>query len=156
MLLNGDNSVTGGLQTVNGFAKGNFFIGVGTGLDYYSYRSVPVFADFRYQFGHKVNKVFLYGDAGINCNWVQEEFHTKPTIWNGNQSNKFKNGLYTDAGIGLNAGVKNGNAFVLSLGYSKKNMAEEVTQLDWRSNEFQTDTRKYRFNRIVFKIGFRF
>ena len=92
-LLNGDNSVTGGLQTVNGFAKGKYFIGAGTGLDYYSYRSVPVFADFRYQFGQKVNKIFLYGDAGVNCSWVQDEFHEIPTAWNGERTNNFNNGI---------------------------------------------------------------
>ena len=48
--LNGENEVSAGLQSVNGLQRGNFFAGVGVGLDYYIHRSVPLFADLRYEF----------------------------------------------------------------------------------------------------------
>jgi hypothetical protein len=155
-LVNGDNGVTGGVQTVNGFAKGPLFAGIGIGLDYYQYRSIPVFADVRYEMGKKRNKFFAYGNAGINCSWVQQEFLEEPVIWNGNRSNNFKNGFYSDAGIGLVAGFKNGNAFILSLGYSRKTMEEKITYDDWRTGDPQTDINTYRFNRVIVKAGFRF
>lgn len=156
VLVNGNNGVSAALQTVNGFVKGPWFAGIGLGLDYYQYRSVPVFADVRYELGTKKNKFFLYGDAGINFSWVQDEFLDEPVIWNGNRSNNFNNGLYSDAGIGLSAGFKNGNAFVLSLGYSRKTTEEKITYDDWRTGNKQTDVNTYRFNRVLLKAGFRF
>ncbi len=47
-LINGNNGVSAAMQTVNGFTKGPWFAGIGLGLDYYQYRTVPVFADVRY------------------------------------------------------------------------------------------------------------
>ena len=155
-LVNGSNGVSAAIQTVNGFSKGPLFAGIGLSLDYYQYRSVPVFADVRYELGKKRNKVFVYGDAGINCSWVQEYYNDWPQPWERNRSNNFNNGFYSDAGIGLSAGFKNGNAFVLSLGYSRKTMEEKITYDDWRTGNSQTDVNTYRFNRVLLKAGFRF
>jgi hypothetical protein len=155
-LINGDNAVSVAFQTINGFQKGGWFAGAGIGLDYYLYRTVPLFADIRYEFGKKKNKFFLYGDAGVHFDWVQDYFYDDPTIWNGNRRNKFTNGLYTDAGVGLSAGMKNGNAFVLSLGYSGKVMDERISHWDWRTGNIQTDVNTYRLRRIIVKLGFRF
>lgn len=155
-LVNGNNGVSAAMQTVNGFSGGPWFAGVGLGLDYYQYRSVPLFADVRYEMGQKRNKAFLYGNAGINFSWAQNYFYDEPVIWNGNRSNDFNNGFYSDAGIGLSAGCKNGNAFILSLGYSRKTMQEKITYIDWRTGNPQTDVNTYRFNRVILKTGFRF
>jgi hypothetical protein len=155
-MLNGDNGISAAIQTVNGFTKGQWFAGIGVGLDYYRYRSAPVFADLRREFGQKKNKFFLYGNAGVNCSWVQKEFYITPTRWNGERTNNFNNGLYTDAGIGLKAGSKNSNAFILSLGYSRKSMVERVSYTDgWSGRELE-DVNRYRFNRVAIKMGFWF
>ena len=155
-LLNGENGVSFAMQTVNGFSKGPWFAGIGVGLDYYQYRSVPLFADLWYEFGKPSNKFFLYGNAGVNCSWVQDEFDDIPTRWNGERVNEFNNGLYTDAGIGLKAGAKNGNAFILSLGYSRKTMVERISYTDgWSGRELE-DVNRYRFNRVMLKVGLMF
>ena len=155
-MLNGDNGVSEAIQTVNGFSKGLWFAGIGLGLDYYQYRTVPFFADLRYEYGRKKNKVFVYADAGINFSWAQDDLKYVSTIWNGNRSNDFNNGLYTDAGIGLTAGFKNGEAIILSLGISHKTLEEKISYDDWRTTKRQTDVNSYRLNRVVLKIGFRF
>jgi len=155
-MLNGDNGVSAAIQTVNGFTKGQWFAGIGMGLDYYQYRSVPVFAHLQYEFGQTRNKFFLYGDAGVNCSWVQKEFYITPTIWNGERVNNFNNGMYTDAGMGLKSAFKNGNAFILSLGYSRKAMVERIEYTDgWSGRELE-EVNRYRFNRIVLKLGLQF
>jgi hypothetical protein len=154
-LINGDNATSAALQTVNGFSKGAFFAGIGVGLDYYRYRTIPLFADLRYEFGKKKTRPFLYADGGANFEWAQDEFLYETTIWNPG-SNDFKHGIYMDMGIGLNAGLKNGNAIVLSLGYSRKTMKETTTYQDWRTQQMVTDINKYRFNRLILKMGFRF
>src|SRR5215208_3876452 len=86
-LINGDNATAGGLQSINGFQKGNLFAGMGIGLDYYLYRTVPLFADFRYEFGKNKNKFFAYADGGINFDWVEENYNGGPIfIWDGSRN----------------------------------------------------------------------
>jgi hypothetical protein len=155
-LVNGSNSNSAALQSIAGFSGSHLFAGVGAGLDYYLYRSIPVFMDIRYELGNKSNKFFAYADAGINFSWVQEDYLFEPIIWNGNSSNSFHNGIYTDAGFGYAVAMKNGNALILSLGYSHKRLKEKITHTDWRTQELQTDYNIYGLNRIMIKAGWRF
>lgn len=156
VLVNGENATTGALQSVNGFTKGNWFAGAGIGLDYYQYRSIPVFADLRYEFGKKQNRFFAYADAGISFEWVQDYFYDIPEIWNNSRSNSFHNGLYTDAGMGYAVRMKNQQAVILSLGFSQKNMTQKIRQRDWRTQDWITDEYYYKFKRILLKAGWRF
>jgi hypothetical protein len=156
ILLNGDHNVAPAIQTINGLSKGPWFTGIGVGIDYYQYRTIPLFADIRYDFAKKnLTRYFAYGDAGINFQWVEESFYNDPSIWNPT-SNDFKNGMYADIGVGINAGFKNGNAIVLSLGYMRKTMKEMIYHSDWRTGEPQKDVNSYRFNTIALKLGFKF
>jgi hypothetical protein len=157
-LVNGGNAVSAALQSVNGFQKGPLFAGIGVGLDYYLYRTVPVFADVRYELGKKKNKFFVYADGGINISWAQDYYIIEPWPVAGNEEpgNDFGNGIYTDAGGGYAVAMKKNNALVLSLGYSHKRLKQTYRYLDWRTNEWQTDLYRYNLNRVLLKIGWRF
>jgi hypothetical protein len=155
-LINGYNAASVGLQSVNGFKKGYWFTGIGTGIDYYLYRTIPLFADLRYEFGNKKNKFFAYGDAGINFSWVQEKFSDEPGIWNGNTSNSFKNGIYNDVGLGYNVKLKKENSLILSFGYSVKNLKETETYMDWRTSQLLKRVNSYNLRRVMIKIGWQF
>ncbi len=153
-LVNGNNSVSAALQSVNGFQKKNWFAGIGAGIDYYLYRTVPVFADVRYSFGKKKNKFFAYADAGANFEWVEN--NDRVFIWDNNSGSKFHSGIYTDAGLGYFVKMKKNNGLVLSLGNSHKTLKETITYTDWRTGQLQTDFNSYKLNRIVIKIGWQF
>jgi len=157
-LINGDNGVSTGLQSINGFQKGNLFAGVGIGLDYYLYRTVPLFADFRYEFGKTKNKFFAYADGGINFDWVEEGYSDGPIfIWDGSRNtSEFHNGAFTDLGLGYMVGSKKRGGLVLSLGHSYKSLEKTVSYLDWRTQETITDVYNYNLNRIVLKVGWKF
>ena len=158
-LINGDNGVSTGLQSINGFQKGNMFAGVGLGLDYYLYRTVPLFADFRYQFGKTKNKFFAYADGGVNFDWVEENYSDGPIfIWDGSRnSSEFHDGAYTDLGLGyMVRSKKGGGGLVLSLGHSYKSLEKTVSYPDWRTQETITDVYHYNLNRIVLKVGWKF
>ena len=157
-LVNGDNEVSAGLQSINGFQKGNMFAGVGLGLDYYIYRTVPLFADFRYEFGKTKNKFFAYADGGINFDWVEEDYNDGPIfIWDGSRNTtEFHDGAYTDIGLGYTVGSKKGGGLVLSLGHSYKSLKKTVSYMDWRTQETISDIYHYNFNRIVLKVGWKF
>ena len=155
-LVNGSNAVSASLQSVNGFKKDSWFAGIGVGLDYYLYRTVPVFADLRYEFGKKKNKYFVYADAGLNINWVKDNFIDPPSIWNRFSSTDFKNGFYNDIGMGYSIRMKKENAIVLSIGYSHKNLKETQSYQDWRTPEFLTRQNSYNLRRIMIKAGWQF
>jgi hypothetical protein len=157
-LLNGDNEVSAGLQSVNGIQKGNLFAGIGVGLDYYLYRSVPLFADVRYEFGKSRNKFFGYLDGGINFDWVQENSYSNPIfIWDGaGNLGEFHNGVYTETGMGYLVANKKGGGLALSLGYSYKTLKETISYPDWRTQETFTDIYRYNLNRIAVKVGWKF
>jgi hypothetical protein len=146
------------MQSINGFQKGNLFAGVGLGLDYYLYRTVPLFADFRYEFGKTKNKFFAYADGGVNLEWVEETYSDGPIfIWEGsNISGEFHNGAYTDLGLGYRVGTKKGGGLVLSLGHSYKSLKKTFSYPDWRTQETITDIYHYNFNRIILKVGWKF
>jgi len=157
LLLNGENEVSAGLQSVNGFQKGNWFAGIGLGLDYYIYRTVPLFADLRYEYGKKKNRFFSYADGGINFQWVEKYYNDRVAIWEGiNSNDKYLNGVFADAGLGYLVGMKKGNGIVLSLGYSYKSLHQKTSYQDWRTQEWLTDEYHYNLNRIVIKAGWRF
>ncbi len=158
-LLNGENAVSAGLQSVNGIQKGNWFAGIGVGLDYYLYRTVPLFVDIRYEYGRKKNKFFAYADGGFNFEWAKEAYNDSPGfVWDGpNSDGEFHNGAYADAGLGYLIGSRKGNGgLALSLGYSYKSLEKTVTYLDWRRQQPTTDTYDYNLNRIVIKVGWKF
>ncbi len=159
-LVNGSNATAIALQSVNGFKKGAWFAGIGVGLDYYLYRTVPVFADIRYEFGKSKNKVFVYADGGYNIEWVNEYSTSNGWFWN-TTGHEFHNGFYTDAGLGCAVGMKNGEALVLSVGHSHKYLEETITTQGWEPGPqpgptAQTSLNRYRLNRIVVRIGWRF
>ena len=157
-LINGDNATTAGLQSINGFQKDNLFAGVGIGLDYYLYRTVPLFVDFRCEFGKTKNKFFAYADGGVNFDWVEEEYNDGPIfIWDGSRNtSEFHNGAYTDIGLGYMVGTKKGGGLVLSLGHSYKSLEKTISYQDWRTQETITDVYNYNLNRIVLKVGWKF
>lgn len=152
----GNNSIAASLQSVNGFKRNKWFAGLGIGLDYYLYRSVPVFIDLRREFGEKKKKIFVYADAGVNIEWLQEEYDLKPNAWDPNLKNKYHNGFYSDAGLGVSLGNKKGHAVLFSLGHSIKTFRESRWYTDWRSGQATKETYKFNFSRIVVKIGWRF
>src|SRR5580698_558321 len=70
-LIIGQKDAAFDLQTVNGFRYKSMFGGVGVGLDYYGFRSVPLFADLRKYFGSNKNAFFIYEDCGVNFAWLK-------------------------------------------------------------------------------------
>jgi hypothetical protein len=159
-LLNGTDEVNGSLQTVNGFQKGNWFAGVGTGIDYYIFRTIPVFADLRYQFGKKKSKFFVYADGGININWTEKYNYNNPVIFiweeDENRGSRFADGIFTDIGFGYNLHLGKAGGLVVSLGNSHKSLKQTVTYTDWRSQEIFTDLYEYKLNRVSVKLGWQF
>lgn len=160
-LVNGNDAVSGAVQTINGLSYGNWYAGIGAGLDFYRYRSVPLFLDIRRSFDlKKGNKLFVYADGGYNVPWVKSKTPDF-TIWGwpNNTDYKYKGGAYMDAGFGYAVFFKGGNALLLSAGYSHKYFREKRTTITRTSeNSETTDVQRftYNLNRLMVKLGWQF
>lgn len=164
-MINGNDAVSAGIQSVNGATFKGWFAGVGIGLDFYRYRSVPIFLDLRKEFAVKKNKIFIYADGGYNLPWVKKNNVSRdwPGWGNYKEDYVYKGGKYFDAGLGYAIGFAKGGAFLLSAGYSHKAFDETKTTSNTsgvgtpQETTF-TDVQKfsYRFNRLMLKVGWQF
>jgi hypothetical protein len=113
------------VQLINGVKWNKWFSGIGTSIDWYYKRTVPVFVSVNRSLLTKgKNTLLLTGDAGINFPW--EESYINYSIRE-NGTNQ-KAGLYWAGGVGYQFGVgKGGNAVQLNLGYSYKQSKEDIS-----------------------------
>jgi len=155
-LLTGDQTVSWNIQTVNGVQWKTFFVGAGLGFDFYRIGTTPVFLDLRKTFGRGRNKVFAYGDIGYQIPWPgnREDYFG---VYTGDD---LVGGLYSDIGVGYLLEFGKKDALVLSAGYSYKSLSESVVAipicLPGVPCEPQSGKYEYKFNRLSFKIGWRF
>jgi hypothetical protein len=145
------------LQTVNGAQYKSWFLGAGIGLDYYRYRTIPLFLDLRKEFFSGADKLFVYADAGASFAWVSDNQKS------GYADEKFSNGFYDDFGLGYKRVIAKHSAFLLSLGYSYKKLTQTYTQYYFHTDGdpgigpvFQTQKINYAMNRLTIKIGWEF
>jgi len=152
-LLNGAGGTAFHAQSVNGFQHKQLFAGVGVGLDYYRYRSIPVFAELRNYFGKSPDRFFMYADGGAHFVWAK----------NGDQDifkAKYRPGFYSNIGIGYQAVFKNGEGLSLSAGYSYKKV--KYSQNEYTFCPFDgpctinSENYTYDLNRLILQIGWMF
>ncbi|MEO8174258.1 MAG: hypothetical protein ABI581_14285 [Sediminibacterium sp.] len=160
-LMNGDHSVNGQIHLTGGIQKKAWMFGLGTAIDYYKIRTVPVFADVRYVFGNKRN-FFSYADLGANFAWALESQYENHYLIGVNSytPNTFSNGLYTDVGLGyaFRGGKKGG--CVISIGYSSKTVTSSYQEIVYTpfppyTFEYYDRKKEYTFNRLVLRLGVR-
>ena len=122
-LLEGEHGSAFQLQSINGVKCQTWFAGLGTGIDWYYRRSIPLFASVNKDFLRKANRAFyVTADAGANFPWNNNNYNT----W-GYTIDKSYPGLYWSAGLGYKIGVgKKNDALLIHLGYSSKHVREKV------------------------------
>ena len=143
----GENENVGLLQTINGIRAKNFFTGIGVGIDYYRYKTLPLFFDERVYFGKK-NNAFAYVDFGYNFplkNKPGKEFSYY-------QSYKFSGGIYTDFGIGCKIKFIKKSSLVFTTGYNYKEISDRIGAIG-PADGIDYNTYNYGFGRIVLKAG---
>jgi hypothetical protein len=152
-LLTGSSATSMSWHSVNGFSKGKFFGGIGTGMDYYYKTSVPLFAEARFDITGGNRKLQLFANGGVHIPYgninKKEPFKT----------GDFKTGRLLAAGIDYYLPVKR-NAFVIGLAYSQKQITQMVDNTSWNPvlNELENVPIKelYSFNRYWMKVGYVF
>ncbi len=119
-LLEGSKGSAFGFTTINGIQHNTWFVGLGTGLDWYFTRTVPLFLSFNKDFKKDKNTWFVSLDAGTNFEWTkglsQGEFY----------NSKFTPGFFGGSGIGYKAYFRQKKeAFLFGIGYSFKRLKEK-------------------------------
>ena len=107
------------LQTINGIAYNKFYSGIGIGVDYYNYKSYPLFFDQRIYFGYN-GKAFGYGDLGYN-------FSSNPpgkyNVYYG--GSLYKGGIYSDLGFGYRTRFIKHSFLIFEIGLSYKQLQRQ-------------------------------
>lgn len=155
VLLNGSSTTEGALHSINGFEKNNWFWGIGVGIDYYLYRSIPVFVTSRYYFGKQQRQFFSYVNLGYSFNWEKQGVEEEPSLWWPSPP-KYTGGMYYDGGLGYRIPFKKNDALLLNLGYSYKYVESKSSYFDFMRGVTQTSTNKYKLNRVAISVGWQF
>ena len=142
------------IGTLNGFRYKTWFGGIGAGLDYYYFRSIPVYLSGIKYLSPRNHSFFIQADAGMNFAWVEDRMN----VWN-EVSHDFKPGLYWNGSLGFATGLDRKNSFSFGLGYSHKNLKEvrEIAMMCFNppcQNTFETY--KYNLKRLTLRVGWQF
>ena len=155
-LLVGSSGQGAAVQTTNGIGYKSWNFGIGTGIDWYGVRSIPLVADVRHSFTNNKNKPFVYANGGINFPWQDGYGYS---IGFSTVEVKYKNAFCGEMGLGYKVALKNQTAVVLSAGFSYKEIKVEQTD---SNNGFipgtgkTTSSYEYYYRRIAIRIGFCF
>lgn len=159
-LLNGDNHVNGQVNLQVGLQQKTWQFSVGSGFDYYKYRTIPVYVELKKFFGLEQHQLFVFVKGGSTIAWPTETQKTlRNTNWWGVYSpSMFKNGLFAEGGVGYSLFNKKQHGFYTAAGYSFKSLRESYTEQNWNGNILVSTKRSalYQMNRILLKIGYQF
>ena len=113
------------LQTVNGFYKRSWFLGVGTGLDYYRYRTIPLFVSVVRDLMPGRNGPFLTLNGGIDL----PSYERPVSSYDYYAKSRFRSAPYWGAELGykIKLSSHSSHAILLSAGYSYKELKEDQT-----------------------------
>ena len=95
---------------------------VGTGLDYYGVRSIPLYVNVEKKFFERQQTPFVYLSGGYHFPWMK---NANNSWWN---TTKATGGIYYGAGIGYQLPASKQIALFFAAGYSFKQFREEITQ----------------------------
>lgn len=142
------------LQMINGIRYKTWFAGIGTGIDYYFERSVPLFFSVTKFFPAMKAPLFINGDIGMNFPWNPDNVYY---TWS---PGKLSSSLYWAGGAGYKFSFrKSPNNLLLNVGYSFKHLIQ-FNQVTFPCLIQPCPTGKerydYRLNRLSVKLGWMF
>jgi hypothetical protein len=153
-ILEGEASTSFQLQTINGLRYKTWFAGVGAGLDYYYYRSIPVFVSFSKFLSSPKTPLYFNADIGINFPW------SKTGVNYIQYPGAYSSSLYWEGGFGYKFKLKKRNeGILLNLGYSYKHLINEREFSVWCLTPpcpVFKERYDYRLRRLSLKAGWMF
>jgi hypothetical protein len=154
-MLEGEGNTSFQVQTINGIRYKTWNAAIGTGLDYYFIRSIPLFASVNKFFSIGKGSFYLNHDIGMNFPWEKK-------YYNGFQgTSEFIPGIYWGGGLGYRFRFnQKQTGLLLYLGYSYKDYSDET---EWEVPCMQPtpcprykERYDYKLKRISIKAGWMF
>ena len=142
------------IETVNGVRNKTWFNGIGTGLDYYYYRTIPFYLSSTKYLAARNHSFYLQGNAGVNFVWEKDPVTARNEV-----TSDFKPGLYWNGSIGWATGLDKKNSFLFGIGYSYKRIKEIKEIAVFCINppcENSVETYRYSLRRLSLKLGWQF
>ena len=163
-LLNGNTSTGAAVSMqIERVWKDRWTVGLGSGIDHYQFRTVPVFVAVKRYWMKSDHGLFFYGEGGINLPWTTEEqrYYRQGGMWGWgsiNQASSFDPGIWTDLGIGYGFKGKKGHGIFVRAGQSVKTMGQRYMEQVWNGTSSVMAERdiNYLFGRLAIQAGFRF
>jgi hypothetical protein len=122
-LLEGQAGGAFQLNATAGIKTGTWTTSVGTGLDYYRVRSIPVFLQVQKRLLNRQQTPFAYAAGGYHFVWMKEVYQD----WNWNEQSSTRGGVYFGGGIGYQLPALKKAALYFAAGYSYKQYVQEQT-----------------------------
>jgi hypothetical protein len=142
------------MQSINGFSKNSWLVGIGVGIDPYGYSSIPVFIDIRKSLGKKAWQPFVYADGGPSFPLPNPDL---PKTWqSGLPGFDLKTGWVAELGIGLQKKIAGNTQFVLQFGYSQKyySLTSHQNNFGFSSSIWpETSNYEYQYRRWAIRMG---
>ncbi len=144
-------------QSVNGARYKGFSLGIGAGVDYYYFRTVPLFVELKKEVLNKKETPFIFASLGSSLPWIKDP---AADSW---QKSEYSKGSYFEAGIGYKVPFKKRLFMIFSMGYSMKELHETrywrmyrdfppYDMESWSNPEYYD----YTFRRISVRVGLGF
>jgi len=153
-IIEGEQRTSFHIETLNGIKYRTWFGGVGTGLDYYYFRSIPVYLSAKKYLSPRNHSFYLQGDGGLNFAWDESSIRS----WN-QVGSDFKPGLYWNGSIGFATGLDRKNSFSFGVGYSHKFLKEiKEIAVECFNPPCENTYEVYRYNlsRLMLRLGWQF
>lgn len=153
-LLTGDKPVSSFIFTTQGVAYRQYIFSLGSGIDHYPLRSVPLFAAVQRTFAHNRVQPFIQAAAGINftgTNSKEAKFFYQYT------DGAFRDGFFARSGGGLMLRAHKKLKLTLSAGYTYKTTSYHYAPIDenpWQG-QIQPISDQYRYHRWYAGAGIR-
>lgn len=164
--LAGQAEPSGDVRATFLLSKNGWSTGVGAAIDWYRFRSVPVYLQARKTFGQRRHKPFAIASAGVNLPAVKTE-NNDVGIWTGRWDMVFWSpipshygaGMYAEAGAGYGFFNKKQRGLTITLTWVYKSQDEWYeTDAPSYANSTLKDrtTTTYFMNRTALRVGWKF
>src|SRR5215204_3530440 len=74
-IVEGEQGTSFHIETINGLRYKTWFGGIGTGLDYYYFLSIPVYLSGAKYLSPRNHSFFIQGDVGLNFAWQERNIN---------------------------------------------------------------------------------
>ena len=148
-VLQGKQVVSAAVHSVNGWGRGRFFAGLGTGLDAYRQTTLPVFLEGRMRMAGTRTQLEGWLNGGLHFP-IKKDGLVFP------DDGPLQPGWLQAGGLDYLVPLNKLQALI-GLGYSRKSFAQQIAEQVWNpaSSRLETVQRKntYSFSRISLRLG---